>query len=200
MLLNFVKLVGLQLSGRTISCVEIFLGGHFQGGNFPGGSYPWWEFSLVGVFRVGIIRWESSGQQFSGWEFSCYHINNASHLNSHLKAQSEYTLLIKNRFCLIFNISVDDTTLFSYSYGRESTANLCFRNNRCSGGSDPRSHDCPKGFYKSHATGETNIAISCSALILKMYRQKQPAEVFHKKVFLKISQNSQENTFVGLSF
>ena len=30
--------------------------------------------------------------------------------------------------------------------------------------------------------------------------QKQPQEVFYKKVFLKISQNSQENTCAGVSF
>ena len=45
MLLNFVKLGGLQLSGKTISWVEIFLGGNF----------PWWKFSLVEIFLVGII-------------------------------------------------------------------------------------------------------------------------------------------------
>ena len=66
MLLNFVKLVGLQLSGRTISCVEIFLGGHFQGGNSPGWEFSGWGLSLVGIFfggglsggncPVGIIR------------------------------------------------------------------------------------------------------------------------------------------------
>ena len=57
--------------------VGVFLGGscpgeNFPGGNFPGweftrGTYPGWEFSLVEVFRVKIVRWESSG-----WEFSCY--------------------------------------------------------------------------------------------------------------------------------
>ena len=30
--------------------------------------------------------------------------------------------------------------------------------------------------------------------------QKQPPEVFYKKLFLKISQYSQENTCVGVSF
>ena len=35
--------------------------GSFLGGNCPGGAYPGWEFSLVEVFRVGIVRWESSG-------------------------------------------------------------------------------------------------------------------------------------------
>ena len=45
--------------------VGVILGGKFPGGNFLSGSYPGWEFSLVGVFRVGIFRGESSG-----WEFS----------------------------------------------------------------------------------------------------------------------------------
>ena len=40
--------------------VGVILCGNFLGGNAPGGSYPGWEFSLVGVFRVGIVRWESS--------------------------------------------------------------------------------------------------------------------------------------------
>ena len=57
----------------------VFLGGscpsgNFLGGSCPGGAYPGWEFSLVKVFRVGIVRWESSRWQFSGWEFSCYQI------------------------------------------------------------------------------------------------------------------------------
>ena len=55
MLLNFVKLGGLQLSGKTISWVEIFLGGNFLGGN-----YLMWEF----------FGWELSRWEFSGWELS----------------------------------------------------------------------------------------------------------------------------------
>ena len=43
--------------------------GVILGENCPGGSYPGWEFSLVGVFRMRIVRGESSGWQFSGWEF-----------------------------------------------------------------------------------------------------------------------------------
>ena len=43
--------------------------GVILGGDFPGGSYPGWEFSFVGVFWVGIVRWESSG-----WQFSCYQL------------------------------------------------------------------------------------------------------------------------------
>ena len=46
--------------------VGVILGGDFLGGNCLGGSYPGWEFSLVGVFQVKIVRWESSGWQFSG--------------------------------------------------------------------------------------------------------------------------------------
>ena len=82
MLLNFVKLVVLQLSGVEISWVRIFLveifrvgivlGGNFLVGNCPGGSYPGSEFSLMGVFRVRIVRWESSGRQFAGWQFLYY--------------------------------------------------------------------------------------------------------------------------------
>ena len=43
--------------------------GVILGGDFPDGSYPGWEFSFVGVFWVGIVRWESSG-----WQFSCYQL------------------------------------------------------------------------------------------------------------------------------
>ena len=48
--------------------VGIFRVGDFLGRNCPGGTYPGWGFSLVEVFRVGIVRWESSG-----WGFLCYH-------------------------------------------------------------------------------------------------------------------------------
>ena len=61
MLLNFVKLGGLQLSG-----VEIIWAGIFLGRNFPSGNCPGWELSWVGIFvrgsfpgrncPVGIIR------------------------------------------------------------------------------------------------------------------------------------------------
>ena len=50
--------------------MAIFRVGVFLSGNCPGGTHPGWEFSLVEVFRVGNIRWESSG-----WEFSCYRIS-----------------------------------------------------------------------------------------------------------------------------
>ena len=43
--------------------VGIFQVGVFLGGNCPGGTYPGWEFSLVEVFRLGIVRWESTGWQ-----------------------------------------------------------------------------------------------------------------------------------------
>ena len=46
----------------------------FLGGNCPGGTYPGWEFSLVEVFRVGIVRWESSGSQFSGLNNFVFHV------------------------------------------------------------------------------------------------------------------------------
>ena len=65
MLLNFVKLGGLQLSGVEIIWEGIFLGIDFPCGNCPR-SYPGWEFCLVGVFRVGIVQWESPGWQFAG--------------------------------------------------------------------------------------------------------------------------------------
>ena len=76
MLLNFIKLAGWQFSGVEIGRIKIFPGGNFPVGKFPGGKFPvgsylGWEFSLVGVFRVGIVQGESSGWQFSGWEFSC---------------------------------------------------------------------------------------------------------------------------------
>ena len=48
--------------------VGVILGGKFPVGNCPGVSYPRWEFSSVGVFRMGIVRWESSG-----WQFPWYH-------------------------------------------------------------------------------------------------------------------------------
>ena len=59
MLLNFVKLGGLQLSGKTISWVifswvGIILDGNFLGiirvGVILGGSYPGWKLSWVGIF------------------------------------------------------------------------------------------------------------------------------------------------------
>ena len=75
MLLNFVKLGGLQLSGKTISWVEIFLDGHFPGGNFLGGnvlggSYPGREFSQVGIFLGGNFPGGNhSGGNFRGGSF-----------------------------------------------------------------------------------------------------------------------------------
>ena len=71
MLLNFVKLGGLQLSGKTISWVEIFLDGHFPGGNYFGWEFSGWEcsgqeLSWVRIFVGGDFpRWK-----FSGWELS----------------------------------------------------------------------------------------------------------------------------------
>ena len=63
------------------------------GGNFPGGSYLGWEISLVGVFLVGIVRWESSERQFSGWKFFEAECHKAE---CHIEAEShkaEYKLL-----------------------------------------------------------------------------------------------------------
>ena len=64
---------GWELFGWELSWVRIVQVGVIVGGNFLGGSYPRWEFSLMGDFRLGIVWWESSRWQFSGWEFSCYH-------------------------------------------------------------------------------------------------------------------------------
>ena len=50
--------------------VDIVRVGVILGRNCRGGSYPGWEFSLVGVFRVGIVRGESSRWEFPGWEIS----------------------------------------------------------------------------------------------------------------------------------
>ena len=38
--------------------VGVILGKNFLSGNCPGESYPGREFSLVGIFWVGITRWE----------------------------------------------------------------------------------------------------------------------------------------------
>ena len=66
MLLNFIKLGGLQLSGVEISWVGIF-----QGRNFPGGNCPGWGLSWVGIVQVvvnlgGNFLW----QEFSGLALS----------------------------------------------------------------------------------------------------------------------------------
>ena len=58
MLLDFVKLGGLQLSGKTIRWVGIILGGNFPGGNCSGWELSWvgifqWELSWVGIFFDG---------------------------------------------------------------------------------------------------------------------------------------------------
>ena len=54
MLLNFVKLGGMQLSGKIISSVEIFRVGVILGRNFL-----WWEFSV----------WELSEENHPGGNF-----------------------------------------------------------------------------------------------------------------------------------
>ena len=59
MLLNFVKLCGLQLSGKTVSWVEIFLGGNFPGGKYPGWEFSGWELSCVGIFLGGNFAGEN---------------------------------------------------------------------------------------------------------------------------------------------
>ena len=83
MLLKFVKLGGLQLSRKTISWVQIFLGANFPGGNCRRGSYSGWEFSgwelfWVGIFRVGLILGRNFlWWKFSGWQFSgIFHVTN----------------------------------------------------------------------------------------------------------------------------
>ena len=68
-LLTFIKLRGLELSGKAIRWVEVFrvgiilhgnfLDGNCPGGNFPGGIYPGCELS----------KWELSGGNHPGWEF-----------------------------------------------------------------------------------------------------------------------------------
>ena len=68
------ELSGWQFFGWDFSWVGIFRVRVFLGGNCPGGTCLGWEFSLVEVFRVGIVQWESSGLEFSEWEFSCYWI------------------------------------------------------------------------------------------------------------------------------
>ena len=55
----------LQFSRVGIVWVEVFLGR-----NCLGGSFLERECFLAGVFPVGIVWWESSGSQFSCWEFS----------------------------------------------------------------------------------------------------------------------------------
>ena len=80
MLLNFVKSGGLNLSGKTISWVEIFLRGNFPCGNYPGWEFSRWELSWVGIFRVGVILGGNFpgrnypgvilGGSYPGWEFS----------------------------------------------------------------------------------------------------------------------------------
>ena len=45
-----------------------------------------------------------------------------------------------------------------------------------------------------------NLVICEYIISWDLNREKQPSEVFYKKLFLKISQYSQENTCVGVSF
>ena len=61
---------GWEFSRWELSWPGIFRVGVILAGNCPGGSYPGWGFSLVGVLRVGIFQGESSGWEFSRWEFS----------------------------------------------------------------------------------------------------------------------------------
>ena len=89
--LGELQLSEVAIRWKKIFHVGIISGGNFPGGgysgggdllsgNYPGGSYTkgeflckncpvgsytGWEFSLGGVFRVGIVQWESSGWQFS---------------------------------------------------------------------------------------------------------------------------------------
>ena len=57
---------GWEFSWVGVVRVGISRVGVFLGGNCPGGTNPAWEFSLVEVFRGEMVRWESSGWQFSG--------------------------------------------------------------------------------------------------------------------------------------
>ena len=59
MLLNLVKLGGLQLFKKTISWVEIFLGWNFPGWSYPDGNFPRWGFS----------GWELSDGNYPGGNF-----------------------------------------------------------------------------------------------------------------------------------
>ena len=56
MLLNFVRLGGLQLSMVEISWVGILQDINFLGGNFREWEFSRWELSWVEIFRVGIVR------------------------------------------------------------------------------------------------------------------------------------------------
>ena len=71
MLLNLVKLGGLQLSNKAISWVGIFLGRNFSGESYTGWEFSEWELSWVGIFRVGIVRvGVILGGYFPRWQFS----------------------------------------------------------------------------------------------------------------------------------
>ena len=67
-------------------------------------------------------------------------------------------------------------------------------------------HEKTSGFlmFSRGLERETIRNYCCKALGLRClhrsHLQKQPAEVFYKKLFLKISQNSQENTCTRVSF
>ena len=56
MLLNFVRLGGLQFPMVEISWVGILLDINFLGGNFREWEFSRWKLSWVEVFRVGIVR------------------------------------------------------------------------------------------------------------------------------------------------
>ena len=63
-----------ELSGWEFSWGGVVRVGVFLGGNCPGGTNPGWEFSFVEVFPMGIVRWESSGSQFSGLNNFVFHV------------------------------------------------------------------------------------------------------------------------------
>ena len=71
---------GGSYPGWELSWLGVFQVGVILAGNFPGGSYPGWELSGLelswlgiffgGGFASGIFWGESSGWEFSRWEFS----------------------------------------------------------------------------------------------------------------------------------
>ena len=120
------ELSGWQFSGWEFSWVVVVRVGIFQVGVFrvgvflgrscPGGTYPGWEFSLVEVFRVGIVRWESSGSQFSG-------LNNfVFHVRQNFKMQW-FGFRHNRRYSYIFKYSIKHCT-FTYTFFSSTRKNF----------------------------------------------------------------------------
>ena len=105
-----------ELSGWEISEWEFSWVGVFLGGNCPGGTNLGWEFSLVEVFRVGIVRWESSGSQFSG-------LNNfVFHVRQNFKMQW-FGFRHNRRYSYIFKYSIKHCT-FTYTFFSSTRKNF----------------------------------------------------------------------------